>query len=194
MTGLYRHLVLFTGRPYNTLPSHIESVSPLYKAILKQGTELQDYALAITDSTHISTQGTQISWRGDTSRFEKPSEDQNAEAYGAVIYPDRIEVPFAITMATVANGKLREFCKSLSVAPIRDNFQESMFIPEVSPVKSHDVDIFICTHGARDCRCGDVGASYYEALVKEAKRRRVGHAAQLFKEGSGPIRIHRTTQ
>jgi hypothetical protein len=50
------------------------------------------------------------------------------------------------------------------------------------------------THGARDCRCGDVGSAFYDALVFEAKRRGLGNAAHSFDEGKGPIRILRTTQ
>lgn len=32
----------------------------------------------------------------------------------------------------------------------------------------------MCTHGSRDCRCGDLGEPLYQALVKEARRRKLG--------------------
>ncbi|PPQ74020.1 hypothetical protein CVT26_006959 [Gymnopilus dilepis] len=34
---------------------------------------------------------------------------------------------------------------------------------------SEDMQIYVCTHGARDCRCGDRGRQVYEALVKAVK-------------------------
>ena len=37
---------------------------------------------------------------------------------------------------------------------------------------SAPIDIFICTHAARDCRCGDVGTALADALRGELSRRR----------------------
>jgi Sucrase/ferredoxin-like len=40
----------------------------------------------------------------------------------------------------------------------------------VQPVTREEIDVYVCTHGARDCRCGDVGGSVAEALRREAQR------------------------
>ena len=34
-----------------------------------------------------------------------------------------------------------------------------------SELTSQEVHIYVCTHGARDCRCGDRGRKVYDALV-----------------------------
>ena len=190
--------MLFTGRQYDTLPSHIESASPVYKAISTRisdrNSSLNGYALAVTDSLHEFTKTPRVPWNGDVSRFDEPPAEHEAEEYGAVVYPDRLEVPFGVSSESLESGQLERFCASLPQCSISSNDAESQLKMSAGSVANANIDLFVCTHGKRDCRCGDVGASLYEALCREARRRNVGHAAQGFKEGSGPIRIHRTTQ
>lgn len=40
---------------------------------------------------------------------------------------------------------------------------------------SQDMHIYVCTHGARDCRCGDRGRQVYQALVDTVKRERTNN-------------------
>lgn len=48
------------------------------------------------------------------------------------------------------------------------------------------VGIYVCTHGARDCRCGTIGGATFEALKTEVERRK-----KLDAEGKGKIqKIH----
>ncbi|KAF8884423.1 Sucrase/ferredoxin-like-domain-containing protein [Gymnopilus junonius] len=42
---------------------------------------------------------------------------------------------------------------------------------------SQDMHIYVCTHGARDCRCGDRGRQVYEALVEAVKKERTSNAS-----------------
>lgn len=41
--------------------------------------------------------------------------------------------------------------------------------PVLEPETHKHVDILVCTHGARDCRCGDTGGNVYAALQKEVQ-------------------------
>jgi hypothetical protein len=43
--------------------------------------------------------------------------------------------------------------------------------------------IYVCTHAARDCRCGDIGGSVVEALRKEIDRRRLTSVVKLGETG-----------
>ena len=43
--------------------------------------------------------------------------------------------------------------------------------------------IYVCTHGARDCRCGDVGGLVAEALRKEIDRHRLTSVVKLGETG-----------
>lgn len=143
----YRHLVLFTGRPYDTLPSHIDAVSPLYKAItdrLKDATSpLATYALAVTDSSHPLTSKTITPWEKNANRFDIKPLTQD-EAYGAVIYPDRISVPFALTRDGVTDQQLDEFCKTLPPAGIL----ESGDADSLQPRDNNSIDVFVCVSPA----------------------------------------------
>ncbi|KAG5653223.1 hypothetical protein H0H81_001700 [Sphagnurus paluster] len=35
---------------------------------------------------------------------------------------------------------------------------------------SEEIHLYVCTHGARDCRCGDMGGAVFKALQDEVKR------------------------
>lgn len=43
--------------------------------------------------------------------------------------------------------------------------------------------IYVCTHAARDCRCGDIGGFVAEALRKEIDRRRLSSLVKLGETG-----------
>lgn len=133
--------MLFTGRPYDTLPSHIDAVSPLYKAILERAkaatNPLSSYALAVTDSSHPSTSKPSTTWHQNANRFDQPTPDQ--EAYGAVIYPDRISLPFAVTQASIASGKLEDFHSSLQKSLINEDLD---VLGTAKAVK--EIDVFVC--------------------------------------------------
>ena len=43
--------------------------------------------------------------------------------------------------------------------------------------------IYVCTHAARDCRCGDIGGSVSEALGKEIEKRGLTSAVKLGETG-----------
>jgi len=43
--------------------------------------------------------------------------------------------------------------------------------------------IYVCTHAARDCRCGDIGSSVAEAFRKEIDRRGLTSLVKLGETG-----------
>ncbi|KAG8221499.1 hypothetical protein J3R82DRAFT_1713 [Butyriboletus roseoflavus] len=47
--------------------------------------------------------------------------------------------------------------------------------PSKSP--SNDIHLYVCTHGARDCRCGDTGGAVARAIRAELDRRRQRRAS-----------------
>lgn len=49
-------------------------------------------------------------------------------------------------------------------------------------VASKDADtlhLFVCTHGARDCRCGDTGGAVFAALRAEVERRQLSETVKV---------------
>ncbi|KAF8201319.1 Sucrase/ferredoxin-like-domain-containing protein [Mycena galopus ATCC 62051] len=41
----------------------------------------------------------------------------------------------------------------------------------MTAVEAAEVHLYVCTHGARDCRCGDIGGKVFQALREELDRR-----------------------
>lgn len=141
----FRQLVLFTGRKYETIPSHINTVSPLYRAICDlfkdEKSSLKDYAIAVTDSSHPLTRAQpERQWSAETNRFDVQTDDTDGkkeqEEYGAVIYPDNIEVPFSLSLESMA--ELEQFCAALPV--------KALDTPDDRPnghARDH-IDVFVC--------------------------------------------------
>ena len=42
---------------------------------------------------------------------------------------------------------------------------------------SDDIHLYVCTHGARDCRCGDTGGAVARAIRAELNRRQQRNAS-----------------
>lgn len=40
-----------------------------------------------------------------------------------------------------------------------------------TPAEDDEVHLYVCTHGARDCRCGTTGGQVFKALQEEVARR-----------------------
>jgi hypothetical protein len=148
MYGSCRHLVIFSGRKYETLPSHINAVSPLYEDIVARmqdtASPLSKYALAVTDASHPSTVPPKKQWDGNANRFDKPDHNAEEESYGAVVYPDRKEVPFPLTQETVNKRLLDGFLQGLPSQEISDEVNKVALASKRSP----DIDVFVCVSPA----------------------------------------------
>ena len=44
-------------------------------------------------------------------------------------------------------------------------------LPQSRPHEDTEIHLYVCTHGQRDCRCGDMGGKVVSALKKEVKDR-----------------------
>ena len=104
---------------------------------------LSSYALAVTDSTHPLTGKNLTPWDKDANRFD-PKTSVPDEEYGAVVYPDRISLPFALTEESIANEQLDQFCSSLPVAGVAE--KEVVF--DRHPSNTQNLDVFVCVRDA----------------------------------------------
>jgi hypothetical protein len=156
LTTSHRHLVLFTGRRYETIPSHINVVSPLYEDIVARMQDakspLSKYALAVTDSKHTHTKPAFKEWNGQANQFDKPdrSNDAEEEAYGAVVYPDRQSLPFPITEESIRSRKLDDYLNTLPPFEVAETPGLSVYKPLMSPSHIPDgagemLKLSICT-------------------------------------------------
>lgn len=83
---------------------------------------------------------------------------RSARSYPGFIYPDHIPIP-QLSLSTM--DAFKEFYATLP--PLTTD--------SLSP--STSTHIYVCTHTARDCRCGEIGEPLYAALKKEVRRRGV---------------------
>lgn len=137
--------MLFTGRSFDTIPSHIDTVSPLYRRIVARMKDpespLSRYALAVTDSSALKTEKSALAWQQEANRFDLPDRSERGdEAYGGVIYPDGVEIPFALTEDAVATKQLDNFCGTLSSPAGLHN--PGLGAPRFAA--NGEIDVFVC--------------------------------------------------
>ncbi|ORY89767.1 Sucrase/ferredoxin-like-domain-containing protein [Leucosporidium creatinivorum] len=160
-----RHLILHVNQEAKDWPSHLDSTSKLYKEL---GERFGKHPVLSKSGFGVSDAGTRQQgekpekWDSSRPRFEEPVEGKEQESYTATLYPDFIPVP-PLSLSTLSS--FEDFFLALP--------SPSALSPPPSSTPPR-ADIYVCTHGARDCRCADLGEPLYQALVKEAKRRRLG--------------------
>lgn len=82
-------------------------------------------------------------------------------------------VVYSATAFSVAGGRIE--IPELSVATL-DRVSAQLEDLNRGPSKvlsdSEDIDIYVCTHGARECACGAIGGEVVKALREEVSRRK----------------------
>ncbi|KAF5354258.1 hypothetical protein D9756_007068 [Leucocoprinus leucothites] len=53
----------------------------------------------------------------------------------------------------------------------------------VTPETHEEAHLYVCTHGARDCRCGEHGGMVARLLKEEVERRNIGHRLKIREVG-----------
>ncbi|KAH9042608.1 Sucrase/ferredoxin-like-domain-containing protein [Lactarius pseudohatsudake] len=89
-----------------------------------------------------------------------PSGSQDTEVYSLLTFAHGRA---GLQMPSVAMDNLDEVCSRL---------HDYMERPPTGAVDSDDLYLYVCTHGARDCRCGEWGSKVADALRNEIRRRK----------------------
>ncbi|KAL8276238.1 hypothetical protein RQP46_011355 [Phenoliferia psychrophenolica] len=117
---------------------------------------------------------------GFPPRFESP-ESGVEEQLAGWLYPDFLPLPKPLSIATLA--ELESYFATLPPPRLPSS-------PANPPPSNPRTHIYVCTHGSRDCRCGDLGEPLYQALVREARWRKIGGAMS---DGTDGVRISRVS-
>ncbi|GAA6006974.1 hypothetical protein JCM11491_001460 [Sporobolomyces phaffii] len=163
-----RHLVIHTPHLSRTWPSHLESVSFLYKHLGTRWTQsphAQLKQLGFGVSEGVETRETGATWDPERSKFETPPPESTEEVYSATLYPDFLHFP------SFSLSSLESFESKFLALPPPPALPSSGSTSSSEPATSH---IYVCTHGSRDCRCGDLGEKLYQSILSELKRRKLG--------------------
>ncbi|GAA5977944.1 hypothetical protein JCM11641_004340 [Rhodosporidiobolus odoratus] len=175
---MQRHLLVHTPQSADSWPSHLDSASSLYRQLgnlWSTNPDLQHIGFNFTDAGAGKAQP----WDKNRTKFEKPDEAGEPEVYSATLYPDFLPIEALSTSSLPSLQKTLASLPPVSAPPSPSSSS--------NPPRTH---IFICTHTSRDCRCGDLGEPLYQALVKEAERRKVGGELNG-KLSEGGVRIAR---
>ncbi|SNX86976.1 related to LIP5 - lipoic acid synthase [Melanopsichium pennsylvanicum] len=176
------HLIIHpydTARPVDTWPSHIQSVSPFLSELesrAKKGGSLEGYGISFSaGDTRVAPKEGLKQWDSSTSRMIRSVPNSAAEEEEFIVY------------AYTTNGTFAKIGPvSLSTIDIDASFREQIdkafasATPQTGAAKvSDETHIYVCTHGARDCRCGIAGTSVLQSLQSEIR----SHQATLIKDG-----------
>ncbi|CAE7195139.1 unnamed protein product [Rhizoctonia solani] len=146
------HLVLQTPYSPRTWPSKLQDASPLLRdisALLKQHGGIVNFAWA----PPVSDNQTEMSSANDVWQ-----ESDKPESYKGILYSPNRD-PY--TMPAVSKSSLPEL-SSIIPRPLQSPGAFGPPNPRSSGAKM--IDVYVCTHGARDCRCGDIGGEIAQAL------------------------------
>lgn len=109
-----------------------------------------------------------FAWSPSQSVHPQPADDEHPRTYHLTAFSSargKLEIE-AVSLANVEDvGKALQ----AHVEPCTGT------APSTSP--SDDLHLYVCTHGARDCRCGDTGGAVARTIRAELERRRQRNAA-----------------
>lgn len=171
------------ARPADTWPSHLESVSPFLSELesrAKKGGSLEGYGISFSsgDARFNATSKGDAElkpWDPATSRMMRvvPNSAQEQEQFVVFAYTTNG------TMAKVGPVSLATLDQGSSFSQ-RVNDALASAQPQTGRTKQDDeTHVYVCTHGARDCRCGVAGTAVYQALKDEVR----SHEATTIKAG-----------
>ncbi|KAL5633989.1 hypothetical protein ACGC1H_005989 [Rhizoctonia solani] len=146
------HLILQTPYPPRTWPSKLQDASPLLRdvsALLKQHGGIVNFAWA------PSVSGNQTE---ETLTNDVWQEKDKPESYKGTLYSLNRD-PY--TMPAVSKSSLPELS---SIIPRPLQSPGAFGPPSIRSSAAKTIDVYVCTHGARDCRCGDIGGEIAQAL------------------------------
>lgn len=178
------HLIIHPydhARPADTWPSHLESVSPFLSELesrAKKGGSLEGYGISFSagDARAVSSSEAGLqAWDASTSRMMRavPNSAQEDERFVVHAYTTNGTMAklAPVSLATLDNG-----------GAFRQRIDDALAAaqPQTGRAKPDDeTHVYVCTHAARDCRCGVAGTAVLQALKDEAR----AHQAAAIKAG-----------
>ena len=100
---------------------------------------------------------------------------QNGSGYAPNLSQEETDGTETYSLLAFASNRRRLRIPSVSM----DNFEDTcaqlnnyMEQPSTGVVDPHGLHLYVCTHGARDCRCGEWGSKVADAFREEIYKRR----------------------
>ncbi|KAJ3175975.1 hypothetical protein HDU87_005640 [Geranomyces variabilis] len=146
------------------LPTHVAS-SGFYKKHVLVATGTTHWDKKVEESDPYFARLSEVLKKHDirTIACDAPNAATDPSARSLLVLPDNIEFP------SVSPPDFASLATQLTSA---------RSVLKSSPA-THKTHILVCVHGARDCRCGDIGRPLYEALKAEVQRKGLESRIQI---------------
>lgn len=162
-------------RPQTSWPSHLQAVSPLLSELesrTRKGGSLEGWGIAFSEGDAGNATSAEVAqaelrdWDPKTPKFMRPTpgsaEEEETFDLWAYSMPGKAAHVGAVSLRTLdADQPLRA---RLDAALQNTRPQTARVAP------GGETHVYICTHGARDCRCGVVGEELLRALREEVRK------------------------
>ncbi|KAG8892894.1 hypothetical protein FRC01_013896, partial [Tulasnella sp. 417] len=142
-------LVLHTTRPPSTWPPRIEASSPLLRELKRKLTPFKG-----TVTFAYSPEGGKAQPTHD-AETDFGWDEAGPEAYAATLY-------------RAGSSECVDLPRVDASTDVRSLVNSTAGPPAAPP--NDEVHFYVCTHGSRDCRCGDVGADVADTLREEVAK------------------------
>ncbi|EPQ27838.1 uncharacterized protein PFL1_04583 [Pseudozyma flocculosa PF-1] len=178
------HLVVHPvdrARPSSSWPSHLESVNPLLLELegrSKKGGSLEGFGISFSEGSVRDTNAAANElpdWDPATPRMLRPVPNSRSEDERFIIYaytqPGKVTKVGPLSLKTLDEG-----------VPLRQRIDEALLAARSQtgrPSEQDETHVYVCAHGARDCRCQVAGGQVLDSL-REAVRK---NEASLVKAG-----------
>lgn len=160
-------LLLHIDRPPSTWPSKVQSIIPFYSLLQLRSREWMGLVNVCYPSTLSQTP------HSTSSFIEPPVEnldvDSETKAYPATFFA-RNTKPLDIPSLSISN--LDEY-----IEIFKKNTEMTTVSPSI-PEGDQRSFVYVCTHGARDCRCGTTGSEVYEGVKLYIEERGLSNRVQ----------------
>ena len=90
----------------------------------------------------------------------------------------------AATVFSVSGGRLEiPEVSTENINMVEASLKAHIQRDSVTEETSQEIHVYVCTHGARDCRCGQQGSLVARLLKEEVDRRKMGHFLKVREVG-----------
>ncbi|KAJ3089453.1 hypothetical protein HK102_006384 [Quaeritorhiza haematococci] len=166
-----KHVAVFSGR--KSWPSKIEDMSIEMADLTNLLSPLSVKLTALDASSIDNSQSTSQPDRTEgTTTPSTTTSVGHSQGRDIIIYPDMLVLRQVKDLASIA-GVLYELAEKRQggIKDRRDGSGTARAWNAIEKLPVTETHVLVCTHGERDCRCGDHGSAFYEALKSELQER-----------------------
>lgn len=161
-------------RNVSSAAARLAGTVPLHQAyILLHGRDSpRSFPSRVTSPLLVALRQYALRWSALVNVAWVPPSDPSGRLYPPSCDSEDTEVYSLQTFALGRAGLQIPSVTMNNLDEVRSRLYDYMERPPTETVDSGDLYLYVCTHGARDCRCGEWGSKVADALRNEIHRRK----------------------